>query len=178
MEINPACCKCGSKYATKEFIPVGAKEVRYPSNSANQFTSFYTKENGQPNEANLKEHLICECDTCGYVWAELCLDSPERHQDETKPMGSDSKFSMVPIGVRDSRGIELRNGDEVEVEYCHGGEGNIYHKNGTIMYHPPKFVILLDIFEDGLTPFDFNYFTKITKKFKPVEVPIILLNQG
>ena len=74
-------------------------------------------------------------------------------------------FDNQFIGKQDSNGIELMNGDKIEIEVCKPDGANrsgVYHK-GTIIYKNTAFCILK---EDGrITPItNYAHYCKITKK--------------
>ena len=77
------------------------------------------------------------------------------------------KFRFVSIGLNDSEGTELYEGDHLWCKYyVNNIDGTIAFRRGVIRYQAPSFVVMVDSSE-GLVPFNFNALFSF-KKIQPV----------
>jgi hypothetical protein len=80
---------------------------------------------------------------------------------------STNNFKGAVIGMQDSEGTELYEGDHLWCEYCiNNNDGTTASKRGVIRYKAPSFVVMVDS-PEGLVPFNFNALFSF-KKIQPV----------
>jgi hypothetical protein len=77
------------------------------------------------------------------------------------------KFRFVSIGLNDSEGTELYEGDHLWCKhYVNNIDGTIAFSRGVVRYQAPSFVVMVDS-PEGLVPFNFNALFSF-KKIQPV----------
>jgi hypothetical protein len=88
-------------------------------------------------------------------------------QDMYPKPNSTNNFKGAAVGIQDSEGTELYEGDHLWCKYyLNNIDGTIAFRRGVIRYQAPSFVVMVDSSE-GLVPFNFNALFSF-KKIQPV----------
>jgi hypothetical protein len=88
-------------------------------------------------------------------------------QDMYPKPNSTNNFKGAAVGIQDSEGTEVYEGDHLWCTFTIASLGNPeYHRRGIVRYQAPSFVVMVDSSE-GLVPFNFNALFSF-KKIQPV----------